>query len=517
MSQAVVNARKRQRDHDDMAAQAARHVKPQKRRTTSQGRDRADSRTRSQTKGYKRDAFPDLMESAAFVALIENTINCADGLPQAYPDANNASTHVVHHRLVADYTATADGTDFTFVMPMDPQRALLSYVEGTVGTSLLTGGVGALINGLDGTGASYWNSVNGRNGSFGGMPNSTNALPIVSMQGAGGEPVFQFSNPAGREFNTLNASGALDLNTTGVNTNYSVSLQYAVQGDASGATNTLQVQVSTDGSTNWSTIGTVSAAEGTLLNVTTSSSTLRYVRVLFSTSVAYSSARRSMSYGECQINPGSAIFGAGFVDTPVNSVDVLVAGTRGWRPIGGNCLVTNMASSLKNGGQIASAQISSQSSLSIDGFPDYNKIASLPIAYNGKVKNGTFVFWTPEDSTQMAFRPWGEDTGVKLPYLVATGSLAEAGGTIRVQVDMIIEYLTESEAFCPYPSRTSVWEIEARAEIMSQISCHGCANDFHKTFQDGVRKAAALWKKARPWLAGAAKVAAAVGPLLLAI
>lgn len=501
-----------------MVAQASRHVKVSKRRTASQNRDRADSRTRSDTKRHKREAFPDLMEVAGSVPLLENTINCAEGLPMAYPDPNNGNSHVVHHRLVADYTATSDGTEFSFVVTGDPQRMLLSYVEGTVGTSLLTGGAAALINGVDGTGSSYWNSVNNvRNGSFGGMPNTTNSQPVITAQGSGGAPLFQFSNAAGREFTTQGNSGALDVNTTGVNSNYSVSMQYAVQGDASGATNTLTVQVSADGTTGWTTIGTVSAAEASLLNVTTSSSTLRYLRVLFATSVAYSSARRSMSYAEIQINPGSAIFGAGFVDTPVNSVDTLVSGTRAYRLVGANLLVTNMSSSLKNGGQIAAAQISSHSSLTVDGFPDYNKIASLPISYNGKVKDGCFVFWAPEDSTQMAFVSWDQDFVAPLPFLVAAGNLAETGGALRVQVDAIVEYLTESEAFCPFPSRTDVWEIDCRAELLAKCPVHACANDFHKTFQSGVRKAAAIWKKARPWLAGAAKVAAAVGPLLLAI
>jgi len=477
--------------------------------------NRAPKAARKDVKQAIQRDMPAVAAAAYSNNLMANTIDPARSVPMAYPDANNPFTHCVHHKLVENFSATVDNTDFTFVVKPDPEAMLNAYVEGQVGISSVSG-TALFAPGVNpSTGGSYWISgTAGRDADYGRLPADTNSVPIITALQQDGNQAMVLVTNAGTEIRSVNNGGAFDLNPSLANTAITLTMGWTVVAYGVAATFTFSLQSSVD-TVNWTVRGTVSPTEVTgQTSVAGAANTDRYYRVLLSTSVGSTPANpRYTTNMSLTFASSLSIFPPSLRPYPIQSLNTLQSGTKAFRCIGLTVLVTNMSSDLANGGQICGVQLGSDYAQT-DGFPDYGLISRLPNAYNGPFKKGTFGFWSPESTVDMGFVPWSEDDPSSLPFLVVAGSFATIGGALRVQVDAVFEYVTENEAFGPTPSRTAVWEIEARAQVLSQVTCHFCENPLHPKLQALFKKAASMYDSAKPYIAKGMTIAKTLAPLL---
>jgi len=437
----------------------------------------------------------------------------------AYPDTNNAFTHTASARLVRKFTSTQVNNDFTFIATADPSRLLGYHVDGADPPSTQWDSTSDLLSGYDNNlnvGASWMNPVSGfRDGRYGGLSTATSGIPFLTLSGAYPDPVYQFTDAGGNTLSTFDNTGALDLG--GPMGAFTLKVDFTYSNPNPSSTNVITLQDSPDGKL-WTTLATASSAEdnnSTFSLSGTGSSSGRYFRITMTMGIASTLGNpRSIKAAVFQLLLTTPSNERAINWIPVNDLTLAQTSSKAFRLVGMTILVTNESSDLVNGGSIAGVQIGSDFSIA-DGFPDYNKIAELPNAYNGAFKKGTWGFWSPDDSTDMGFRPWGSTKS--LPVLIASGTMSAIGALLRVEVNAQFEYITESQFLGPSPSRSAVWEIAARAEVLSHIACHFCENPMHPRVQAALVKLASMFEASKPYIFAAGKLAQHAGPLLLSM
>lgn len=146
--------------------------------------------------------------------LMQNTINPARSKPEAYPDAQNPFTHVVHHKLVQNVTAGQPSTNFSIVACADPSAMLgIYYDEQPEGSANYEASFTYTSSqSYDSNGASWLQP--GKNTLFnyneGGLPLTTNTIPLTTGNNQFGDAVFQFSSDSGQTIST-SRNGAIQI------------------------------------------------------------------------------------------------------------------------------------------------------------------------------------------------------------------------------------------------------------------------------------------------------------------
>jgi len=200
-----------------------------------------------------------------------------------------------------------------------------------------------------------------------------------------------------------------------------------------------------------------------------------------------------------------------------------------YRPVACSVLVTYIGPLLTNGGNVSACWLPSNAADSNfftrnpaapGQFQNWEKLASVPTAYNGPISTGAYVYWTPEDITDVEMASLSEALNKDYPTLCVSGIFTP--GTVvdaptqmsvmRVQVDYCGEYVTSSTLV---PSRACVgsqasWDT---ANMILANQPHAMPNGLHLGFISKIGKAISTagkwaWKHRAALMAGAEGLAA---------
>jgi hypothetical protein len=459
--------------------------------------------------------------------LLANTVDAARSIPHSYPDAQSPYTTTAHHRLINEITSTGTNQNFAIIASGDPAALLGVYQDGLApvttnlnSTSNFDAGYSAFASGTLSafTGGLPVQTEDESTFVYGGLATTATTVNLISAPQIDDRAAFVFVDQTGSrlENNDAGAYKISDVNVTGTatfkffmhmsNPNGSVNITFSVDGSADGIS--------------WVNIGSSSAAEAFDFGIQVSGSytAIKYFRIQMSNASASSITNpRSITQLVMAATLSSAAPTA-YTTYPIQNLSGAQALTRAFRIVALNMLVSCFASDFNNSGSLAGVQIDPEYEQATI-VPDYFAVSSLPNAYNGPLKHGTFGWWLPRSASDMSFQKW-TDSKPALPVLVVAGIMGQTGATMRIQVDCIIEWITEAELLAPRPSRCSVLEIESRAQIMSMIPCHFVQNDMHTVVQSLIRKAESIYNSAKPYaikLYEIAKVLAPVGAAMLAL
>jgi len=474
--------------------------------------ERRLKKARTETQANKSKSFPAAMSVATTCPLLENMINAASSVPMAYPDTQNPYSHTIHHRLITTLTATTTNQPIVMIASPDPSNALGISDGLTVADPLVFEGQWKA--GYNAQFSSQWQGVADPN--FGGLPWTTNRATLQSSA----SNIWNFQS-AGTQFPVTIPTGAVSVNSPfGVTF---VSGQLSMINPNGAANLTLVIQTSVDGGTNWTDRGTQTQLEASTMAISfvTANTTDRFFRVQIATDTP-ASASVSRTISEMSLSLATNARG-GVLWTSVTSLPTLQGNVKAFRPVAMNVLVTNMSSDLNNGGELTGVQLAGGTTLA-DETPNFANISSLPNAYNGALQDGLWGFWSSEDTSDRVFRilqPQVDSVppNQSYPTLAMAGIVAAVGGSVRIQLDLIVEYTTVNEAFAPIPSRVNPEEIMLAAKTLAMYPCHFCANDFHKKAQVMLRSAASgiitALRKYGPYVVEAAKFAAPIAAALI--
>lgn len=493
--------------------------------TASQRMNKLPSSVKVETEAAKRVAFPGAYSRAAENRYIKNLINAGSSKPYALPDPKNPYTHVVHHRLALDIVAPADDTPFAVVAVPDPRAALSTFVGNQPNTPLKqwtasfeSGVTSAYLPVPDASSVSSFfnknttgvlNKAPARYNDAGGVPLDTSLHPIVSVPTAEG---WQHVYSSGDQTLGTDAAGWLDFGTTPSQIDCHV--QYSMLNPDGVSQHTWVVETSPDKNivTSFANGVVVEAFSiGHNINIAAGLPTGRYWRLTLKVNNPGTLAQaRIINSLTTQVTPYNAN-SAGLSAIVTQSYPTLVVGTKAWRPVACNVLVSNTSSDITCNGTIAGVQLASNYSTP-GTVPNYAEIAKLLNAYSGPLKKGTFGFWLPDSNSQSEFLAWSDEEA-NLPLLVVAGVFGSAGGSVKVVVDCIIEYLTENEAFGPTPSRSAPLEIAAAAEVFGNIPIHFCENPLHPVVQKVIDKAASVYMSTMPYVEKGMAITKALAPI----
>jgi hypothetical protein len=130
------------------------------------------------------------------------------------------------------------------------------------------------------------------------------------------------------------------------------------------------------------------------------------------------------------------------------------------RPVALSALATYMGPTLTNGGNIAACYVPgdtcatnffTNNQLADQGnFTDWENLSLVPGAYNGPIRDGAYVWWSPEDMTDLEFRSPTTSLTKNYPCLIVSGQYQPGAGAgsqlcIRLEVVTIYEMVTTSQ------------------------------------------------------------------------
>lgn len=173
---------------------------------------------------------------------------------------------------------------------------------------------------------------------------------------------------------------------------------------------------------------------------------------------------------------------------------------------------------LLKGGDVACGQRDSRFATDDGDFPAYATVAGNPLYHTHALENGARVYWAPGAASDFLFRAIGqEDPLVAQQELIFSCVMAKAGQTYMFTVDATISILTTTMALSPKYHRPQNALVDATLDVLSSVISHGSENDGHVSFY---AKLSSAWEevcKFSPALVQAAKVAATVIPMILAV
>jgi hypothetical protein len=196
-----------------------------------------------------------------------------------------------------------------------------------------------------------------------------------------------------------------------------------------------------------------------------------------------------------------------------------------YRPIAMSVWFQSTASALLDGGDVSAALVDGTVIPNLYGstppapgyLQEYDNLAKVPCAYEGKIKEGTYTFWKPTSNDDTEFyAPFGvveTDNNTisaeeqNYPTIVVSGQSQNNASNIvgRVEIITIYEYMTTSRLVESKPSVVDT-RMVTQARAIVQKLCTSMSNEEHKTF---IQEVLGL-------LGSAAKGAAkSIGPKLL--
>jgi hypothetical protein len=169
------------------------------------------------------------------------------------------------------------------------------------------------------------------------------------------------------------------------------------------------------------------------------------------------------------------------------------------RPVACSLWASCNASGLLNGGEIAAAYVPkdylesnyfSNTGSSYGNGQYYENLSKVEGAYNGKLKNGTYSWWSPEDMGSLQFQNVSESNNANWPALVVSGIFAplnsitgDASGVVRLEVCTVFEYITKSTAFEQAALLGSQATIDKANQYLGRNGIiHSMPNDSHQSF-----------------------------------
>jgi hypothetical protein len=181
------------------------------------------------------------------------------------------------------------------------------------------------------------------------------------------------------------------------------------------------------------------------------------------------------------------------------------------RPVAMSCLTTYSGPTLVNGGMISSALLTGGSSHTYffdsnnpnGNVRNWENLAILKDAYNGRLQDGSYVWWAPESVDDYEMKLPSASTSSEYPTIVVAGQFtpgtASTAPTIaRVLVTTIYEILTES-LFLESEYQAGSQETMDRTMNLLMGQPHAMANATHQDwiadFVKGLGMAAKFVKK----------------------
>lgn len=196
-----------------------------------------------------------------------------------------------------------------------------------------------------------------------------------------------------------------------------------------------------------------------------------------------------------------------------------------YRPIAMSVWFQSNTSALLDGGDVTGALVDGtvipnlySTTPPVPGYlQEYQNLAKVPCAYEGKIKEGTYTFWKPFSNDDVEFQaPYGVTStstsaisaeAQNYPTIIVSGqSQATASNVVgRIEIITIYEYMTTSRLVDSKPSLVNPRMLASARSILQNL-CTSMSNEEHKTF---IQEVLGL-------LGSAAKGAAkSVGPKLL--
>lgn len=134
------------------------------------------------------------------------------------------------------------------------------------------------------------------------------------------------------------------------------------------------------------------------------------------------------------------------------------------RPVAQTALATFIGPTIQNGGRIAAAYVTKETindnffanaeQGSIGNLQFVANLANLPDAYDGKVSQGAYCWWSPYDSSDWTFQTISDMNNDTWPAMVISGTCENSSsftapeyGYIRVRLVTTFEFITKSTAF----------------------------------------------------------------------
>jgi hypothetical protein len=136
-----------------------------------------------------------------------------------------------------------------------------------------------------------------------------------------------------------------------------------------------------------------------------------------------------------------------------------------------SALLTYLGSTLTQAGQVASHLYKGGYPHALSRLSDYSSIAEVAGAYNGPLRDGTYVYWEPTEERDMRFRT-ARSTYQRPTILIAgifDDTLSAGAGVLRLQVATAFEFTTTSQLYPVRCSRVCPDLILARAALLRNV------------------------------------------------
>lgn len=189
------------------------------------------------------------------------------------------------------------------------------------------------------------------------------------------------------------------------------------------------------------------------------------------------------------------------VGTPnANNTNINVKGLlRDYRPVAMSVWFQYTGDTLNDGGNVAAClvdgtlvdQLYFANPVSPGDLQEFRNLAEVPMAYDGRIRDGTYTYWFPWDSSDSDFRvPWYGTSNIgtdqaeiyNWPSIVVSGQTSHPGVIVgRIEVNWVFEYTTSSRLVEQIPSPVNPELIvHARKNLATMQS--SMANDDHMAF-----------------------------------
>lgn len=177
------------------------------------------------------------------------------------------------------------------------------------------------------------------------------------------------------------------------------------------------------------------------------------------------------------------------------------------RPVAMSCLLTNTIAELVAGGDVV-AYSAPAGVISKDYFQSNNTMGAYQrwedlarnnkgiLTYDGKYKDGAYLFYQPYDTSDILLRDPIEANDYAYPGLIVSGQFNSSSGMTglievgRIRIIILFEYITDNPLFSAESQFGSTNSVEKLFSCVSMMP-HAMENKLHmKTIADMVKKAA---------------------------
>lgn len=176
------------------------------------------------------------------------------------------------------------------------------------------------------------------------------------------------------------------------------------------------------------------------------------------------------------INVNGKLGKYGYKSQEIPDADTLRVDAEKYRVTAMSAWMQYQASSLTDGGDAAMVLYRGGRPAGFNQVFDYQSIAEHPESYSGKVKQGLYGYWEPQDPVDISYRSTRAGNFFRRPYLIAsgnysgdptTGSVSNPLGILRLRVVTSFEYTSKSQLFNNAPAPVCPKLIELGALALS--------------------------------------------------